>query len=212
MSSPKVRRHVHVLDDDADVLRSIALVLATAGVEAEEWTSSYAFLRSARFDPPTCLLLDVRMPDLTGPEVQEELRRRGQAVPVVFLTAHADVPTTVRAMKGGAEDFLLKPVDPSALLEAVERALGKSVAGAVTDARNGALRSRFASLTPREKQVFEEIVRGASNKEGAAALGITENTVKVHRVRLMGKMEAESLPDLVRMGVELGSPGGDGPR
>lgn len=212
MGAPNLRRQVHVVDDDADVLRSIALVLDAAGMEAKEWTSPGEFLRLARFVPPTCVLLDVRMPGMTGPEVQEELRRRGEGVPLVFLTAHADVPTTVRAMKGGAEDFLLKPIAPAVLLDAVRRALAGSVAGAAAAARNDALRRRFANLTPREKQVFEQIVRGASNREGAAGLEISENTIKVHRLRITGKMEAESLADLVRMGVALGVVVDDGSR
>jgi len=209
-SSP--HRPVHVLDDDIDVVRSISLVLDSAGMTAEEWTSPRIFLRRAHFEPPTCVLLDVRMPGMTGPEVQEELRLRGQAVPVVFLTAHADVPTTVRAMKGGAEDFLLKPIDPAALLDAVRRALARSVAGAAAAAWNDTVHARFEHLTPREKQVFEQIARGASNKDGAAVLGITVNTMKVHRIRIMGKMEAASFADLVQMGVTLGLVGDDGSR
>ena len=195
---------VHVVDDDEVVLRSISRVLDAAGIEAVEWSSPLEFLHAAQFTPPTCILLDVRMPALTGTEVQEELRRRRILVPVVFLTAHGDVPTSVLAMKGGADDFLLKPVDPPLLLEVVRRSLQRNQDDGAAAVRYEALRNRLETLTPREREVLEQVVRGASNREGASALGIAENTVKVHRVRLMAKMGAESLPDLVQMALTLG--------
>ena len=198
------RRLVHVVDDDATIRRSISLLLDPRGIGAVEWASPWEFLRSARLAPPTCVILDVRMPEMTGPEIQDELRRRRSPVPVVFLTAHADVPTTVRAMKGGAADFLLKPVDPAALVDVVQRSLLRSAADAAALLRTRALRRRFTELTPREREVFDQVVRGASNKESSAALGITENTLKVHRSRVMEKMGSTTLADLVRMAVSLG--------
>ncbi|MEI6225131.1 MAG: response regulator [Deltaproteobacteria bacterium] len=204
MNVPIPRRQVHVVDDDVAVRRSISLLLDPRGIGAVEWACPWAFLRSARLVPPTCVILDVRMPGMTGPEVQDELRRRKNPVPIVFLTAHADVPTTVRAMQGGAADFLLKPVDPAALLDVVQRALLRSAAEAAATHRARALRRRFAGLTPREREVFDQVVRGASNKVSAGALGITENTLKVHRSRVMEKMGSTTLADLVRMAVALG--------
>ncbi len=204
MTDPIPRRQVHVVDDDVAVLRSISLLLDPRGISAVEWASSREFLRAARFTPPTCVILDVRMPDLSGPEVQDELRRRRNPVPVVFLTAHADVPTTIRAMKGGAADFLLKPVDPASLLDVVQRAMLRSGTEATAVNRLKSLRRRFARLTPREREVFDQVVRGASNRTSALALGVTENTLKVHRSRVTDKMKSASIADLVRMAVALG--------
>ena len=194
---------VHVVYDDPVVLRAISRLLDASGIEAVTWTSSAEFLGSARLDAPACVLLDVSMPDRTGPEVQEELRRRGVTATVVFLTAHGDVPTSVRAMKGGATDFLLKPMDPDALLSAVRDALHRSARSVAALAETEAVRRRHDTLTPRERDVMREVVNGASSKESAVTLGIAENTVKVHRSRLMGKMGAGSVADLVQMSVLL---------
>lgn len=195
---------VHVVDDDRDVARSIALVLDAAGIGVVQWAAPLEFLQKAGIGPRDCVLLDVRMPGRSGPEVQEELRGRGVKAPVIFLTAHGDVPTSVRAMKGGAEDFLLKPVDPARLLEVVRQALRRAEEAAQATADLSEIRRRHALLTPRERDVMGVLVLGASNKEGAATLGITENTMKVHRLRIMEKMQAGSLAELVRMGVALG--------
>lgn len=204
MNAPPPVHRVHVVDDDVAVVRSIALLLGAAGFSAVEWSSPRAFLHGADLTPPCCVVLDVQMPELAGPEVQNELRRRGSQVPVVFLTAHADVPTSVRALKGGAADFLLKPVVPAELLEVVGAALRRSNEVAAAAAWVQALRRRFEGLTPREREVFERIVQGASNREAAEALGLSENTLKTHRLRAMEKMRAESLAELVQMAMALG--------
>jgi FixJ family two-component response regulator len=183
---------VFVVDDDASVRRSLKRLLGSAGYAVETLASAQELLRRAVPDGPTCVVLDVRMPGMTGPELFERMAAAGFAMPVVFLTGHGDVPTGVRAMKEGAVDFLLKPVDGKKLLVSVKEAVSR-------DAARLDVRSRLRGLSPRERQVLDDVVRGYPNKLTAADLGISEKTVKVHRHRIMEKTGAASLADLVRL-------------
>jgi FixJ family two-component response regulator len=196
---------VHVVDDDPSVLRSLARMLRAEGLEPRTWGRPADFLASEEAAAlPACLILDLRMPEMDGLGVQAELLRRGTRIPVVFLTAHADVPASVRAVKSGAVDFLLKPFVPEQLLEVVRAALARSAEGLQEATQLEALRARHADLTPRERQVFDLVVRGLLNKEVAAELGAAEKTIKVHRARVMRKMGADSLAGLVQQAVLLG--------
>jgi len=190
---------VFVVDDDASVRRSLKRLLRASGFVVEEFASASDFLNTARASGPGCVVLDVRMPNLTGPELFDRMARTGCALPVIFLTAHGDVATSVRAMKGGAVDFLLKPVDGNALLDAIGSAIRRHVSGIAAASRLEVLGSRLKRLSPREREVMALVVKGEPNKRIAVELSISEKTVKVHRHRVMEKMEAASLADLVRL-------------
>ncbi len=192
------RPTIHVIDDDASVRRGLRRLLRASGVAVEEYPSAEAFLERGPVAGTGCLVLDIRMPRLSGIDLFERLSRRGGMPPVIFLTAHGDVPTSVRAMKGGAVDFLLKPVDADALLGAIEAALERHARERMQEHARTELAARLARLSPREREVMDRVVRGAPNKAVAADLGISEKTVKVHRHRVMEKMEASSLAELVR--------------
>ena len=153
---------------------------------------------------PTCILLDVKIPGLSGPELQDRLTELGSTLPIVFLTGHGDVPTTVRAIKAGAEDFLTKPVSKDNLIDAIERAVGRSRAIREKSDQFTALRTLISALTPRERQVFEHLARGRMNKEIARDLGPSERTIKAHRQRVMEKLRAESFAELVLIAERLG--------
>jgi len=195
---------VFVVDDDPAIVRSLSRLLRSAGFSAETYGSPEEFL--SRFDPAArgCLVLDVSMPGSDGLALQEALSARGSFLPILFLTGRGDIPTSVQAMKRGAVDFLTKPADDVELLRAVRLALQKNRAERRTDAELSQLRKRLATLTPREREVFRGVVAGRLNKQIAADLGIAEKTIKVHRGRVMDKMAAESLADLVRMAERLG--------
>ena len=190
---------VFVVDDDAAVRRSLARLLDSVGLRSETFGSAQEFL--ARQDPggPACLVLDVRMPGLSGLDLQDRLASRAEVLPIVFMTGHGTVPMSVRAMKAGATDFLQKPFDDQALLDAVLAALDRSRAAREARSRREEVLARLATLTPREREVFDGVVRGLLNKQIAAELGSAEKTVKIHRGRVMQKMRAESVADLVRM-------------
>jgi FixJ family two-component response regulator len=195
---------VHVVDDDDSVRTAVQRLLQAAGYEVRGYASAGEFLlgRSDR-DAPGCVVLDVRMPGPSGLDLQEALARLEVPVPIVFLTGHGDIPTSVRAMKAGAVDFLTKPVSREALLAAVRSALGRDAEARAARARVQAWHSRFASLTPREREVFAGVVAGKLNKQIAAELGTAERTVKAHRAQVMEKMQVASLAELVHVAEQL---------
>ncbi|HEX5043508.1 MAG TPA: response regulator [Candidatus Polarisedimenticolaceae bacterium] len=190
---------VWVVDDDAGVRRSLKRLLGVLGYAVETFGSAEQLLGRPAPDGPACVVLDVRMPRMTGPQLFERMEACGLAMPVVFLTGFGDVPTGVRAMKHGAVDFLLKPVDGDALRRAVEDALARDAARLARAQEMAAIRERLRDLSPRERQVLADVVRGLPNKLTAADLGISEKTVKVHRHRIMAKTGASSLAELVRL-------------
>jgi RNA polymerase sigma factor (sigma-70 family) len=195
---------LHVIDDDTAFRTALGRLLRNAGYEVALHESGKQFLQHLPVDvAPGCILLDVRIPGLSGPELQDELNRRGCALPIIFLTGHGDIPTTVRVTKAGAEDFLTKPVRRAKLLEAIERAVAHYEAGREQRDRLNALRGLLARLTPRERQVFDLVVRGHMNKQIAHVLGTTERTIKAHRHRVMEKIRARSLPELVSIAERL---------
>jgi FixJ family two-component response regulator len=193
---------VFLVDDDASVRKSLARLVKTAGYETELFASVRDFLARAPYDGPCCLVLDVRMPGLTGLDLQEALRVAGQRLSIVFITGHRDVPASVKAMKAGAVDFLTKPVDAETLLAAIRQAVARTITDRRRQARVAEVRDRIATLTPREAAVFALVVTGMLNKQIGAKLGIAEKTVKVHRARVMEKMQAGSLAELVRLADE----------
>ncbi|HTO77666.1 MAG TPA: response regulator transcription factor [Thermoanaerobaculia bacterium] len=190
---------VFVVDDDPGVRKSLARLLRSAGLEPIAFESPQEFLRTLGAEPAGCAILDVTMPGLDGLTLQRELTSRGSELPVIFLTGHGDVPKSVQAMKGGAKDFLTKPVDDEVLLDAVRRALEVDRAGRESRRERTEIQKRLAALTPREREVMEGVVAGRLNKQIASDLGISEKTVKVHRGRVMEKMAASSVAELVRM-------------
>ncbi len=190
---------VFVVDDDPSVRRSATRLLASAGYTVEAFASAREFLARERYAGPCCLVLDVRMPGLSGLELQETLAATGRRMSIVFVTGHVDVPMSVRAMKRGAADLLTKPVDDKDLLAAIHRALTKDVEDLAEEARVAEVRKRVKLLSPRETEVFALVVTGMLNKQIASALGISEKTIKVHRARVMEKMRAGSVAELVRL-------------
>jgi FixJ family two-component response regulator len=195
---------IHVVDDDEPLRIALLELLDAAGFEARGYESTGAFLLHTPADRPGCVLLDVRMPGPSGLELQAALQRQGVTLPVIFLTGHADVPTSVRAMKAGAVDFLEKPVERDTLFDALKRALARDASQRET--REGALRhtTRLAVLTPREREIFDRIVAGKLNKQIADDLGIGLRTVKAYRAQLMEKLGVNSAAELGRLAGELG--------
>jgi FixJ family two-component response regulator len=194
---------VYVVDDDASVCRALARLFRTVGLAAETFPSAKAFLDHPVNAQPMCLILDIRLPGPSGLDLQAALADAGRDVPIIFITGHGDVPTTVRAMKGGAVDFLQKPFNDQDLLDCVHRALAHSRASLVDRAERSELQSRVDMLTPREREVLLQVITGKLNKQIAGDLGIAEKTIKVHRGRVMQKMRAGSVADLVRMAEKL---------
>ena len=195
-----------MVDDDPSVLRALTRLLSAAGLEARGFPSPAAFLQAHDPATPGCLLLDLALPGLDGLELQQALSAADCARPIVFITGRGDIPTSVRAMKGGAVDFLTKPVNDRDLLAAVRNAIEIDRVAREAQVEMGALRQRLASLTPREREVFTHVVAGRLNKQIAADLGTVEKTIKVHRARMMAKMAVRSLADLVRVAERLGLP------
>ena len=195
---------VFVVDDDPSVRKSVTRLLESSGYAVEAFASAREFLARAPHPGPCCLVLDVRMPGLTGLELQERLVAGGRHMSIVFVTGHVDVPQSVKAMKVGAVDLLTKPVDAEDLLAAVQRCVAKSTRDVSTAARVTDVQRRVKMLTAREMEVFALVVTGMLNKQIAGALGIGEKTVKVHRARVMEKMRAGSVAELVRLADEVG--------
>ncbi|MGY8683675.1 response regulator [Bradyrhizobium sp. UFLA05-153] len=203
---------VHVVDDDAPFRTAIERRLKLAGYDVATYASAQELLdRLPDPDRLGCVLLDVQIPGLSGPELQRRLIELGSVLPIVFLTGHADTATTVRAIKAGAEDFLTKPVSSEQLIDAIERAMTRHEAARNQRSRLDSLKALVAALTPRERQVFDLIVRGKINKQVAHELGTTERTVKAHRHQVMEKMQVHSLAELVSIAERLGmlDPKGD---
>jgi len=195
---------VFVVDDDPSVRRAIKRLVGSVGLEVELFESAQEFLRSKRADAPSCLVLDIRLPGISGLDFQRELAQANIHIPIIFITAHGDIPMTVRAMKAGAVEFLTKPFRDQDLLDAIQIALERDRARRQQEAEIATLRERFESLTPREREVLPLVVSGMLNKQIAAEIGTSETTVKVHRGQLMRKMGADSLADLVRMAERMG--------
>jgi FixJ family two-component response regulator len=196
---------IHIVDDDESFRTTLGRLLRTCGYEVALYESANQLLEQLPDEAGrSCILLDVEIPGLSGPELQNRLAERGSTLPIVFLTGHGDIPTTVQAIKGGAEDFLTKPVPKDRLLDAIERALAKAQSTREQHNRLDALRSLVATLTPREREVFERVVRGKLNKEIAHELGTTERTIKAHRQKVMDKSQARTFAELVSIAERLG--------
>lgn len=200
---------VHVVDDDASFRTAIERRLKQAGYEVVTYPSGQHLLdRMPSESEMGCILLDVRIPGLSGPELQRRLSELGSTLPIVFLTGYPDVRTAVRTIKAGAEDFLTKPVSSDKLLRAIERAMARHEATRGLKSTLDVVRAHIGKLTPRERQVFERIVRGQTNKQVANALGTTERTIKAHRQQVMEKMQVQSLAELVSLAQRVGVLGG----
>ncbi len=195
---------VYVVDDEPAVRKSLARLLRSAGLPVETFASAGEFIARHQADVPGCLVLDVTMPGISGLELQQWLARSNAPLPIIFITGHGDVPTSVRAMKAGALDFLMKPLDEQELLVAIRAALRHDKAQRAAQADITAARQRLARLTARERQVLEHVISGRLNKQIAAELGTVEQTVKVHRARVMEKMGVDSVAALVRLSQRAG--------
>jgi len=195
---------VFVVDDDVSVRESLEELIRSEGWQAETFASAQEFLARPRISAPSCLVLDVTLPDLNGLDLQKRIAADRIAMPIIFITGYGDVPMSVKAMKGGAVEFLMKPFGDDVLLDAIRQAIARSHAALDQETENGLLRQRHASLSRREQEVMALVVCGLLNKRIGFELGITETTVKAHRGRVMRKMEARSLAELVTMSAKLG--------
>lgn len=206
MATPNADPLVCIVDDDPAVRRGLARSIRSARLQVEVFPSAKAFLDRlpGDGDRPLCLVLDVQMPGLSGLDLQAELARTGRGIPIVFITGHGDVPSTVQAMKGGAIDFLEKPFDQQDLLASIHRALDRSRQTRAIATERAEVERRLATLTSREREVLEILVLGLLNKQIADRLGAAEKTIKVHRGRIMQKMQAGSVAELVRMAEKVG--------
>jgi FixJ family two-component response regulator len=190
---------VLIIDDDAEFRESVGRLLRSVGLAHRQFSSVSDFLKASLPDAPTCLVLDIRMPGRSGLELQRDLAAAHRELPIIFITAHGDIPMTVQAMKGGAIEFLTKPFRDQDLLDAVEAGLARDRARRESDSALRALKQRFETLSPREREIMTQVTAGRLNKQIAGHIGIAESTVKVHRTNLMRKMQARSLPELSRM-------------
>jgi FixJ family two-component response regulator len=199
---------VFVVDDDRSVREATRSLLASVALRVETFRTAQEFLAAPRPEAPACLVLDVRLPGLSGLDLQRELSRAGTPIPIIFITGHGDIPMSVQAMKAGAVEFLTKPFRDQELLDAIQQAIERDRVDRGDRAERAELRRRHESLTRREREVMALVVSGLLNKQVAAELGTSEVTVKVHRAQVMQKMQAGSLADLVRMAERLQIPGG----
>ena len=195
MSEPTV----HIIDDDPSARRGLTRLVRATGMNVESFASAADFLASGKRDGPGCIVLDVRMPDMTGPELQEELSKSDYCMPIIFLSAHGDVPTTAQTMKKGAVDFLTKPVDRADLQCAIRASLALDAENRAQLAVRGSANEQLATLTPREHEVMKHVIAGLLNRQIAGELGIAEDTVKIHRRRVMQKLGIDSVAELVRL-------------
>jgi FixJ family two-component response regulator len=194
---------VFIVDDDPAIRESLGSLLRSVGLEFKAFPSVPEFLRSERPDGPTCLVLDIRLPGRSGLDLQRELSAANIHLPIIFITGHGDIPMSVQAMKGGALEFLTKPFRDQDLLDAIQLGLARDNARRADEKALAALRERFETLSPREREVMAEVVKGRLNKQIAGDIGVSEITVKVHRGQVMRKMKASSLPALARMADKL---------
>jgi len=190
---------VFIVDDDIGVRQAIQDLLESVGLHSESFASAQEFLSTPREDGPSCLILDVRLPGISGLDLQHEMKRARMSIPIVFISAHADIPMTVRAMKSGAAEFLTKPFRDQDLIDAVQRSLQRDRLAREKRRELMELRKRYDKLSEREREVMDLVVSGMLNKQIAAELGASETTIKIHRGHVMQKMQANSLPELVRM-------------
>jgi FixJ family two-component response regulator len=190
---------VFIVDDDEAVRSSLRMLIRSVGLQAQAFATAQEFLRLYDARQPGCLLLDVRMPGMSGLELQQELNRRGATIPVIFITGHGDVPMAVEAMQHGAFDFLQKPFRDQDLLDRVQRAMVRDAESRAGLAARAEIKARMASLTPRESEVLRLVTSGKANKVVGAELGVSQRTVEIHRAHVMEKMQARSLAELVRM-------------
>ncbi len=195
---------VFVVDDEPSVRKGLGRLLRAAGYQVEVFASAREFLERKIGNEICCLVLDVQMPDLNGLELQSALAGAECRVPIIFITGHGDIPTSVRAMKAGAQDFIAKPFQSKTLLDAIDRALVIARERSQEWTASEAIQSRIATLTPREREVMLQMIRGSLNKQIAAALGAAEKTIKIHRSRVMRKMQVQSVADLVRLCEKVG--------
>jgi len=194
---------VFIIDDDVGVRESIKDLVDSVGLHAESFATAQEFLSSERPRGPSCLVLDVRLPGISGLDLQQELRRVGVRIPIIFITGHADIPMTVKAMKSGAVEFLTKPFRDQDLLDVIQRALNRDSVVRERQRQLAGLKERYAGLSARQREVMGLVVSGLLNKQIAAELGASETTIKIHRGHVMQKMQAKSLPELVRMADKL---------
>ena len=194
---------VFIVDDDDSVRKALARLIKSVDLNVETFASADDFLKRQPHNGPACLVLDIRMPGLSGLDLQDELVAAGRTLPIIFVSAHGNIPLSVRAMKAGAVDFIEKPFEDQTLLDAINQSLKKDRQAKLEQAEVGEIQRRVDSLTPREREVFALVVSGKLNKQIAFKLGTSERTIKAHRARVMKKMQAKSLADLIRMALAL---------